>query len=749
MSLKPSFQKKSVSRHVKRISECSVQDKPKEEDILNQLRKYRRQKSRNSVNEDSLSRTEKSLGTYLRPGSAGNGGSIFSAIKTQELFPIQPDKKPRGQVNQVFIEQSVDRLYRGSRPQTQSIDLQKTAFFQLADVVCDKKVEQLEASLKVLDESSNKSILNDLIYLKPLRFDLELNWEIARGKDILPNESRMGVFYALEDKLKNPANVGPLNSFSLEPIVKELKDCTRLFRDILRGIMTKGADDEGVLIEMLWKVLFGIIDKALAKHEYSLNSVIECTKARIKETNEKFTEIVERKTREYNSMKEKLDKQVVSCLEQINVLTHEKNEFIRMVNEKSRTIVELTEVESQEKACVELRQLLGKLSSYITESESEQNKQVATLNHLSFVIRAADILREKPQTTSEGCQTEIQVSESHLPELHTPIFSSHPMFPIFIKHIKVPPKYNAVTLCTSAFEECDGQRQYYIELIMFLLSMYKEKETLFSNLRGIYCHLLTESSLQAKFFLTLLNNSQKSYLPIEQNMFKLSAIFDKCSESGSMTIPKFIDFLQNYLQEERSFSEELLQSVTHNFPERDWSVIFDYRLSIAYEKITKPVKAMIEHENLSLSEFIEWARNKVQIWATDKELTEFFKAKTGFTPSSWFLFDTTERIKETRVEKENFLLAFINVSLEKVNNKRKVEFEGVSEFYKFKEIILTHCPEISEKMVTNSFAEAILGTSFEEIQEKVLAYDFSGLKISDSPKPKRKGAKSPVKRTKK
>ena len=189
--------------------------------------------------------------------------------------------------------------------------------------------------------------------------------------------------------------------------------------------------------------------------------------------------------------------------------------------------------------------------------------------------------------------------------------------------------------------------------------------------------------------------------------------------------------------------------MTRNFPERDWSLIFDYRLSIAYEKITKPVKAMIEHENLSLAEFIEWARNKVQIWATDKELTEFFKAKTGYTPSSWFLFDPAERIRETRVEKENFLLAFVNVSLEKVHNKRKVDIEGVSEFYKFKEIILTHCPEISEKMVTNSFTEAILGTRFEEIQEKVLAYDFSGLKISDSPKPKRKGAKSPVKRSKK
>jgi uncharacterized protein YoxC len=493
----------------------------KDPDILNQLRDYRRQKSKNTVNDSSLSRTEKSLISYLRPGSAGNSGTIFSAIKTQELFPLhgQNDKKTKN--SQVFIEQSVDRLYRGSRPQTQSIDLQKTALFQLAEVVCEKKVLQLEATLKAFDEKTHEEILNDFTYLKLLRFDLDLNWEIARGKDVSPNESRMGVYYALEDKLKKPPNIGPRNSFSLEPIVNELKECSRLFRDILRGIMTKGAEDEGILIEMLWKVLFNIIDKSLAKHEYSLNCVIECTKDRLKEINEKYLAQISKLNQEYQEVKCRLEKQVSTCLEQINTLTQEKNEFIRMVNEKSRTIVELTEVESQEKACVELRQLLNKLSSYITESESEQNKQVTTLNHLSFVIRAADILREKPTTSSEPSQTSIQISESFLPEQEIISISRYPLFPVLIKHTKVPPKYNALSLCSSAFEECDGSRQYYIELLMFLVSMYKDKESLFSNFRSIYHQLLLDHSVQAEFYLTLLNNSKKSHLRVEQNMFKL------------------------------------------------------------------------------------------------------------------------------------------------------------------------------------------------------------------------------------
>lgn len=752
MSLRPGYvpQKRSITRHIKRISEVSVPDKPPEEDILNQLRKYRRQKSKNLVNEESLSKTEKNLGSYIRPGSAGNTNTIFSSLRNQELIPLgMPNEfKKKNNNNLVFLEQSVDRLYRGSRPQTQSIDLQKTALFQLADVICEKKLEAVEESLKATDENTNKDILNDLHFLKPLKFDLELNWEIARGKELIPNESRLGVFYALEEKLKNPSNSGPINSFNLDPVLNEFKDCCRLFRDILRGIMTKGAEDEGILMEMLWKVMFKAIDNCLAKHEYSLNSVIECTKSKLKIESETYKTQMQKQTEEFNRIKTSLEKQLALNNDQISVLTCERNEYLRLLNEKSRLIVELTEVESQEKACIELRSLLGKLSSYITESETEQNTQVATLNHLSFVIKAADILREKPKMVDIETQTNLQISDSFMPELEKPVLSKHSLFTVLLKNVKVPNKLNAVTLCSSAFEECDGQRQFYIELIMFLLSMYKDKNTLFFNIQGIYQQLLVETSLQAKLYLALLSNSKKNLLKIEQNMFKLSSLFEKNSESGTMNFAKFLEFLQNFMPEERHFCEEILEKVTQNFMEKDWNTIIHYRILMIYEKTPKNLKTQIERDGVSYHDFHEWSKNKLQIWITDKELRKFFENQTSHNPSSWFAIEVPERIRELRIDRENFLLSFYSISLSKINKfeEDNKKIEKISDFLQFKEMITKDNKEITDQSLTNCFAEVLLGTPYEEVQEKVLNYDFTGLKISESPKGKKKvPLKSPKK----
>lgn len=56
----------------------------------------------------------------------------FQTLKPKELSPLKLTN------SQVFLEQSVDRLYKGSRPTTQSVDMQNTPLFQLAEVVCEK-----------------------------------------------------------------------------------------------------------------------------------------------------------------------------------------------------------------------------------------------------------------------------------------------------------------------------------------------------------------------------------------------------------------------------------------------------------------------------------------------------------------------------------------------------------------------------------------------------------------------------------
>lgn len=733
--------KKITARHYKNISEYMSHHKSTEEDIISQLHKYRKQKSRVSSpqREPKLNQTEKTLSSHLRPVSAQFTNSIFSALKSQELSPLKLTN------SQVLLEQSVDRLYRGSRPATQSMDIQNTPLFKLAEVVCERKIGEIELQLKNEDEAISKTLINDLIYLKPLKFDLELNWEIARGKEVLATEKKLGIYYVLQDKMVHPLPVGSVNTFNLDVIVGELRECSRLFRDILRGIACKKAEDEAVMMEMLWKVMMKLIDTCFGKHEHALNCVIECTKSKLKYMHDDFSNKLREKTQEFDTKCANFTKEIENLTIQIKALTKEKYELNKSLNDKTKTLIELTETESTEKACVELRGLLNKLSSYISESESEQTKQVSTLNHLSFMIKAAAIIRKKPETCNSQTQTTWQISESFLPEMDVPVLSKYPLYQIFIKNFKVPPKFNAITLCNNALENCDGQLSFYLELMIFLQTFYKDRDSIVQNLRGIYQQLQIESSNSAKFYHLLLSNSKPSYIKVEQIIFKLHNLFSKNSENNSMTISKFFEFLQNFLPEERGFCEEILEIITKSYGEKDQYSIILHRYFLAVEKLGKGPKGIADHENISGAEFQEWAKHKLNWWVSLSDLGIFTKhhQNTAFSSLSILESSIPDKIKDLKIEKDAFLLAALNISYAKFkkNETQNETIEVIDEYHTFKEIISRTTKEISDKKLQHCFSELILGNSYEDILEKILDFEFIELKICESPKAKKKVVK--------
>lgn len=734
--------KKFTTRHYKRISESISYQRPLEDDVIAQLYKYRRQKTKQTFpNKDSsFSQTEKPVNSHNRPTSAQLNNSIFSALKTQELSPLKLTN------SQVFLEQSVDRLYKGSRPTTQSVDMQNTPLFQLAEVVCEKKAEEIEIKLKSQDEALSGNLINDLIFLKPLKFDLELNWEIARGKETLAPEKKLGIFYVLQEKMINPLPVGSLNTFNLDPIVDELKEFSRLFREILRGIAYKSGEDEAVLMEMLWKVVMKLIDTSLGKHEFALNCVIESTKSRLKYMHDDFNQKLKIKVNEFEKKFADLNKENETLKHHVKTLTKEKGDLIQALNDKTKTLVELTEVESQEKACVEFRGLLNKLSSYITETESEQSKQVNTLNHISVMIQAADMVSQNPETKYAQTQTLWQISESYLPESEKQVFSKYPLFPILIKNEKVQPKTNALVLCQNTIENCDGQLSFYVELMIYLQTFYKDKQSLILNYRGIYQHLLNDTSNSGKFYLLLLSNSKPEFLKIEQIIFKLYSLFTKNSESNSMNMSKLLDFLQNYLPEEREFCEEILEIITKTIGEKDRYFLIAHRYFLAMEKMGRGPKGIADHENISSNEFSEWAKHKLNWWVSAKDLSDFTKnhQNKAFSSLAGHENSVSEKVKEFKIEKDTFLLAALSFSYTKFkkNEAANKAIETIDDYPAFKEIINRSAKEMPDKKLQHGFAELVLGTSYEDILEKILNFEFIDLKICEAPKLKKKPLKA-------
>lgn len=737
--MKPS--KKITLRHYKKISEFINHEKNPDEDVLVKLRQYRRLRSKfaSSVKESFSAVGEKNGFSASRPSSANQTNKIFSALKSQELSPLKLNS------NLIQLEQSVDRLYRGSRPTNKSIDLQNTPLFQLAEVISEDKQKETEDKIMENDKEMNKNLLTNLVYLSSLQFELGLNREIVRNKELSPPEKPLGIFYTLQEKMVSKLDINSIKDCKLDYVTKELKGFSRLFRDILRGIASKNCEEEGIMIEMLWTILMKFIDDCISIHEYSLNSVIESTRSHLRFISEDY----KKKFRSFNDASDtkisELEKEISELNNKILILTKEKTEVTKNLNDKSRILTELTEIESQEKACVELRSLLVRLSSYITESETEQTKQASTLNRLSFMIKTSDLLQKKPDFFSIETQTVWEISESYLEELNKPIVSRYPLFSILIKNVKVPPKLNAISLCNNALENCDGQLSYFKELLIFLMSLYKEKDNIIEATRGIYYQLLQTKTPASQFYLGLLNHSQPCYLKIEQTIFKLNLLFIKKFEDTPVTIPKFLEFLYTYLNEEKEFCEEVLEIACKVQGFKDVYNVLLYRFQLAVEKLGKGFKNLYESDTISVQDFSEWAKSKVGWLVSNNDLETFLKNHSVSISISTLVNENAipDRIKELEVEKESFLFACLDILYRNhaLNLSKYEELANLHDFQVYKDIFVRISPDLTDKRLMQSFAEIITSTPIQDVIESILDYKFVDLKITESIKPKKKSAK--------
>lgn len=258
---------RTFSRYSQRLSEVSPHhntfDFHKEHDLLSQLSTY---KAMNRTRHTSPNKSEFSYSaspqkreirssfeyksdSQYRATTAPYNYSILRAARLVEMTP--PDHNVSKNSSQ---DKSNERLYRGARVQLRTNSKERDSpLFKLADVVSDSKETEFETELILKEKKECSQFVDSLNFMKDLRFDLELNFDIVRGKDENNDTKMLGNYFNLEEKLKNydSLSIKNMKKYKDEDFVMMLRDYNRILRDTLRALKGKNADDEAIMVEML------------------------------------------------------------------------------------------------------------------------------------------------------------------------------------------------------------------------------------------------------------------------------------------------------------------------------------------------------------------------------------------------------------------------------------------------------------------------------------------------------------------
>ncbi|CAG9332174.1 unnamed protein product [Blepharisma stoltei] len=436
--------KRNFTRQSRRISEIHHEhlsyDLDKDHDLLTQFQTFKR-KYRSKQNSPYHSE-------YSYPSSPKKRDAASSLeIKSKETNPkaesptfdftnvlkaaryiemIPPDRSITQFVSQ---DKSNNRLYRGARIIYKHQKEEDSLVYKYADLVSNKKEIQIENDLILKEKSECNALIDSLKYMKDLKFVLELNFEIARGNEAVRENGALGDFFKLEEELKNYQSLAMKNvyNYSYNDFIEKLKEYSRILRDILRSVKSKGRDNEAVLIEMLWRTLVKLYDSSLVIHEFHINQVVESAKLKVKEVLEDSRQKIKALEEKLQDTKQRLEGEIQKNKDYIKTLTLHNSELERELINQNHKIKDLTEMDSRDLSCVEMSKIFQKLNQYISESEDQQKKQVETLVNLSQVISLAEEFDKKPILVDIEIQTQEVIQEAETKEKPNNFLTPSPM----------------------------------------------------------------------------------------------------------------------------------------------------------------------------------------------------------------------------------------------------------------------------------------------------------------------------------
>jgi hypothetical protein len=677
---------KSLLKNAQRIAECKTPDLMQEpgQDILQKLRDYRassvlKYSSPVKVASKGLTKLNEKVPSSrsYRPASSPYGEP--SVVTRSGERPGHRSKKLSQDL--YYQEKSVERLYKGSRILSGNL-------FNLNEGSSEK--------LDMANQTSTNEIqdfLQSIRILYPLRFDLELNYEVIKGKNIQSQHNMMGDFYSLKEKIDDLLRTSPdeLKDLSSGEFLKILQEYNRVIRHVLLGLKVNENDDEASILEMLWRIIVKLIDNALIMHEQIVIDLTKKMKEKVKEIDIDAKEKVRKLQNELNFQREEADKKIEKMSETIKLLSSNLSNKEQMIHERDERMNELLEGTNRDKSCIEMTRILKKLDAYISETEDQQHKQVAALSGISHVMSLAENFDGKPESSLTLVQTDVTLPDNRFPELKVPILSKN-LFYSLGEPDNLVSRDLVMQYLMATLEDCNGDEVFLVQFGRFLVDRLPSKSEILNFMKKTGQVLLHPTCQKSKFFSRLFGFPHKLFKNFELVLLKISSCLGSIEgKTSNNHIPLFkaIETLQSILPNHQLQVQSILSRLTYtcevpsDIKKNTWVLVS--RFYFAFEKTKKPLKFHLDsldskregfsnHYSVPSSTFVDWVKSKLNIWMKDSEITtlvNYFGGEILKTSAVLEKFSAAhiEKCKEIQVDKEE-ILAFLIQDWEEYQRKQ-------------------------------------------------------------------------------
>lgn len=601
------IKRKSNMRHYRTISRHGCNE-PSQENLISELENYRR-----------------SLSKRHSPTKLKTPTIKTSRLCNTESFPNTPLS---------MTQKSPNKHYR---------NLEKYKLF----------VDE-HRNLNVSNTCPNlASFLTSFKFLTNLTIDIELNTEVVKNSQIT-SEKALGIHEILLDKM----NTKEAQVKNIEVLVNLLKEYCGYFRDILRTLVEKKLADEACNLEMLWKLLLKIFDSSFSLQEKTVTDALNQAQFEVKQAEEKCESSILSQKKNLELIMLSMKHQIADQSKTINSLKHSNYATEKALEKKEAYISNLLEPESQDFSCQRMRNILSKLSSYISESESEQLKQFNTLRDLSDIMSVAETITKSPDSTSISIQTAWSIQSIPLPEFEFPHVFNHPYAVFFNGNVgeiqnsneKVRKKLRKI--CENCLNNSDGSLEYYEEVLLSIIQEWKSRGKIGEVVRELVSMCLEEKGIYWKL-LKLDGNENGKMI---KNLIEVNKELLQLCESGLVWFGKFMDLIQGYVEVERSVCEKVLEKIEYFYLQKIEDR-FSSLLARLYLACVKSKTVEILQEKTNLNDLKKIVKGTIPWVVSEADMDFFFQNLQEPSDFPGLFASVSTKAFSIKIDKNKFLFA--------------------------------------------------------------------------------------------
>lgn len=516
---------------------------------------------------------ETNIACSPRPNTAPfRARSLLSAARKLEVAsPKEPGFK------RILQEESTSRLYKGAGFQSPSSDMQRNPIFRFESLMHTDKDEDGEYEYMHKENQEFQDYTQSLYCLHDLNFDLELNYRLARNKEVTvaPRNLNVGSLYTIQEELKilSRDTLESLLGFSRSAFSERLDTYTKLLREILRNLRGKGLSDEAVVLELLWRVVIKFFDSSIRMHDTALDNAVELNRNKIKYE-------ADTKKMESDKLLQDHSKQIKFLSDEIDYLKNslekaqKDREILReKLTEKDLLISKLTKIDERNETMHNMKNLLTSLNNIINETEDEQHKQIATMKGMTTLMNLATHTEKKPKVSVVETQTDLIMLplQYPIPEVKKLIMSNHPFYEL-IKTAQTDlefPEAEIREILYASIVNLQENTTFTDALLFKLAERYHNISDFKSATKVIYLWLSNarQTDIWCKIYYNLLGFSNsvppELYTFTHKLLTKLEEISTHESTVSKVSLPELINLISRLFKTERHAALSILSSLSY------------------------------------------------------------------------------------------------------------------------------------------------------------------------------------------